>query len=697
MKHVIIASCGRQNMRRLLVRGIASLIVIIALAAAVVVLQTAHPVKASSGVNVLTQHNDVQRTGANLSETTLNTSNVNANSFGKLFSRSVDGYIQAQPLYVSGMTIGGKTRNVVFVATQHDSVYAFDADDPTASTPLWFKNVGPSDKLPDANIGNNPKYGPYTTIQVEIGIQSTPVISLGHNAIYFDAFNKDADGSYHHRLHALDLTTGQEKFGGPIDITASVSGSGYDNKQGTITFVPSQQNQHTSLLYANGDIYVAFSSYADTDPYHGWVLSYNASTLQKNAIWNDTRNGQEGGIWQSDQAPAVDSNGNIYLMTGNGDFDNKVDLGDSLVKLSPSLQVLDWFTPSNYQSLISGDLDLGSSGPLLLPGTSDVIGGGKTATFYLLNTSNLGHLCNSCSQLLQQFQADSNQTSHFILGSPVYWDGPTGKNIYVWPEQSYLRSFAFNGSTFNPTPSSQSTFTAPLNSEPGGFLSLSANGSAAGTGLLWAELPISQNATRAAVPGILRVFDATNLTHELWNSEMNHNRDGLGNLAKLTFPTIANGKVYAATFSNTLNVYGLLPQNGTTTVDDSVIGSGQNQFTYSGSNWTHCSSGCMTGSYDNTISLDDIAGEYATITFTGTQIQFYTDQRNNRGIAGVSIDGGSETTVDLYAANDAADKLIWTSPTLSRGTHTLTIRNTGMKNSQSSGTRLAIDRVAILP
>ena len=503
-------------------------------------------------VSVLTQHNDAARTGANLAETALNVSNVNASQFGKLFSRTVDGQIYAQPLVVSNVNIPGKgARNVVFIATMHNSVYAFDAEDPAVTLPYWQVNLGPS--VPNADVAS-------PDIQPEIGITAAPVIDASTSTIYLVAKTKEA-GSYFQRLHALDLRSGQEKASSPVVISASVPGFGFGSVGGVITFDALKQLNRPGLLLLNGRVYLAFGSHGDHLGATGWVLGYDAATLQRTAVFNANPNGWLGAIWQAGQGLAADAAGFIYLMTGNGDFDYNTggrDLGMSFVKLrTPDLSVADWFTPYNYFNLVSEDLDLSGSGPLLIPGTNLVVGGGKEGVFHLLDRANLGHFnAGGNTQIVQNFTAAAGH----IHGSPVYWNGPGGPFIYLWSESDRLKQFKF-GSVFQTTPVATSAMLVP-DGMPGGMLSVSANGSAAGTGIVWASHPFSLDANPATVPGILRAFDATNVGTELWNSRQNAARDDFGNFAKFCVPTIANGKVYLATFSNQLVVYGLNPPTG---------------------------------------------------------------------------------------------------------------------------------------
>ncbi|HXG19026.1 MAG TPA: LamG-like jellyroll fold domain-containing protein [Methylomirabilota bacterium] len=510
-------------------------------------------------VSVLTQHNDNARTGANLNETILNVSNVTVNQFGKLFSRAVDGQIYAQPLYVPNVTIPNKgVHNVVYVATMNNSVYAFDADDPNASAPLWTRNFGPP--VPNQDTGE------LVDIQPIIGITSTPVIDISTKTLYCVAKTKE-NNSYFNRLHALDITTGQEKTGSPVVITATIPGTGDGSVGGTITFNQLRQLNRPSLLLLNGVVYIAFGSHGDQDPYHGWVFGYDAATLQQRAVFNTSPTGSRTSIWQSGQGLAADANGNIYFMTANGSFDVNVggkNMGSCFVKLStPTLQLLDWFAPYNEDILNVGNHDLGSAGPLLIPGTNMLIGGGKEGVLYLLDRNNMGHFrAGDNNQILQSFQATAATSfdNGHLHGSPVYWNSPNwGPLIYLWAETDRLKAYQQMGNgLFNTTPVAVGPTVVP-DGMPGAMLSISANGSSPGSGIVWASHPFSGDANLATVPGILQAFDASNVAVELWNSKQNAARDDLGNFAKYVPPTIANGKVYLATFSNQLVVYGLNP------------------------------------------------------------------------------------------------------------------------------------------
>jgi hypothetical protein len=519
--------------------------------------------------SVLTQHNDLGRTGQNLNETVLNASNVNVNNFGKLFTRNVDGYIYAQPLYAPNLNIQGATRNVVYVATMHNSVYAFDADDPNASAPLWQVNLGTS--VPSQDICSyipDPLSCPYLDVIPEIGIQSTPVIDPATGTIYVIAKTVNAaDSTYHFKLHALDIRTGAEKFGGPVEIAGQVNGTGTASVNGVLTFDPLVHLNRPGLLLMNGAIFAAFGSVGDIGDFHGWVFRFRADTLQQTAIFCTSPNGHEAGIWQGGGG-LIGQGNSIYFISGDGSFDpNSGNFGDTYTRLDAStLSVLDYFTPYNQLTLDQGNKDLGSGGPMALPGTSLIVGIGKDGTLRVVDTNNMGQYNASFNNNVQEFTG----TASVFMGSPIYWNSPNlGPLVYLWSRNDYLKAYQFNG-LFNTTPALQGTVpgtTGYSNSVP---LSLSANGSQAGTGIIWAAAPYSGNTTSQTVPGILYAFNASTL-QELWDSKQNAARDDVGNYAKFCPPTIANGKVYVPTFSGQLQVYGL-----TSSVPPPPPGSGAN-------------------------------------------------------------------------------------------------------------------------
>ncbi len=506
---------------------------------------------ASGQTDVLTHRNDNMRTGQNTSETILTPSNVNSTTFGKLFSLSTDGYVYAQPLYKSNVLIPGQgTHNVLFVATEHDSVYAFDADG-KSSTPLWQVSfINPSagiTTVPPSDIS-----AIYGDIVPEIGITSTPVIDPSTSTIYVVALTKE-NGSYFQRLHALDITTGAEKFGGPVVLQASVAGTGDGSSGGTLSYNPLMQNQRGALLLVNGVVYIVSGSHGDNPPWHGWVLGYSASTLAQVAVFCTTRNGSAGGIWQSGEGPSADSFGNIYVITGNGTFDadvGGVDFGDSFLRLSPTggLTLIDFFTPFNQLSLSANDLDLGATGVLVLPtqpGTIHlVLGAGKDGNGYLLDREKMGFFNpNNNNQIVQTISISSNA----VMSSPAFWNN----NIYFQPANDVLKAFQLSGGLLSTTPTSQSSTSF---GRKGATPTISANGST--NGIVWI-LDISAYATSGAA--VLHAYDATNVAIEFWNSSQAANsRDQAGPAVKFTVPTVANGKAYVGG-QGQLTVYGLLP------------------------------------------------------------------------------------------------------------------------------------------
>ena len=527
---------------------------------------------ARADVAVLTQHNNLARTGANLEETVLNTTTVNLNRFGLVFTRTVDDQVYAQPLVMTNVDIPGNgPHNVVYVATVNDSVYAFDADDPAASTPYWQVSFTNANAVPPCNTDMTGACGGnYIDFSGNMGIVSTPVIDPGSETIYVLVRTKEFGAAFVQRLHALDIRTGAEMANSPVTITATCAGNGDGSSANVLTFDPQKQNQRSALSLIDGVLYFAWASHCDWGPYHGWVAGYDATTLQQVVLYNDTPNGSNGGIWMSGQGIAADTNGNLFLSVGNGTVGyngnprDVINRGESFLKLTragTNLTVASWFTPNNYSSLDGTDSDLGSAGILLIPNTTLALSGGKQGVLYLVNRDNMGGLSftTSDTNVIQSFRVASG--AHQILGSPVWWDGPDGSYGYIWVSASdFLRQYKFDPASgkFLLPNYAQSTTAAP-GGTPGGILSISANGTNAGSGIVWASHQLGGSANQAVRPGILRAFNAQNVTNELWNSELVSARDSVGNFAKFCPPTVANGKVYLATFSGRLDVYGLLP------------------------------------------------------------------------------------------------------------------------------------------
>src|SRR5262245_39684227 len=512
--------------------------------------------------NVTTQHNDAARTGANTSETLLTTTNVNVSQFGKLFERAVDDEIYAQPLYVEGVSVPGVgLRNVVYVATNNDSVYAFDADDPAAAAPLWRVNyTNPAAGIvPVTRTDVGQACGNYVDFAGNIGIAGTPVVDAAAQTMFFVTRTKES-GTFVQRLHAIDIRTGAEQPGSPRLIQATVVGTGDGrDAQNNIAFNARTQNQRSGLLLDHGTVYVAWASYCDQGPYHGWILGYDAATLQQVMVYNTSPDGGLGGIWQSGGGLTADTLGNLYALTGNGSFNGDTggrNFGNSFLKVSPAGTLLDWFTPFNWSFLNATDEDLGIQNAMLVPNTNLVVGGGKEGVMYVVNANAMGHFrSNDNGQIVQSFQASSAARMN---ASPVYWNSTTyGPAIYLWPAGDPLKVFRLVGGLFQTPAAAQSTRLAPTGM-PGGMLSLSANGGAVGTGIVWAAMSNAGDANHAPQPGILRAYDAGNVTRELWTSQQNATRDALGNFSKFSPPTVAGGKVFMPTLSNKLVVYGLI-------------------------------------------------------------------------------------------------------------------------------------------
>ncbi len=511
---------------------------------------------------VTTYHYDNNRTGANPNETILNTSNVNVNSFGKLFTLPVDGEIYAQPLYVPSVSIPQNgVHNVVYIATENNSVYAYDADASSPSGPLWHVNLGPA--MPSSTCCNSLGYS--VELLPLIGITSTPVIDLSSNTIYVVAESYESGVTYF-RLHALDITTGADKMP-PAVIQGSVPGSSFDAVNGIVTFNPIRHLQRPGLLLLNGNIYIGFGSHQDATPYHGWLFAYSTSTLQQTGILCFSPSQGESGVWQGGVAPAADGNGNLYLSTGNGGLTANTggqDYGDSIVKMTMTtngLSILDYFSPTTEVADAANDWDLGSSGPLLIPGTSLGLAAGKDGVMRVFNTANLGQYHASGDQLVQEWQATYAYTysppspGGFWGGNYIFYNG----TMYGFGERDTLKTFSFNGSLFNTVPTTQSTMTVASASSNDPGMTISSNGTVAGTAILWASLPASGNGDAGtALPAIIRAFDASNVATELWDSSQNAARDSSGNWAKWVPPIVANGKVYVSTYDGDVAVYGLL-------------------------------------------------------------------------------------------------------------------------------------------
>lgn len=525
---------------------------------------------AHAQVNVTTFHNDIARTGQNTRETILTPANVNSAQFGKLFSVSVDGAVFAQPLYLSAVNIAGGQHNVLYVATEHDSVYAIDADNGTVYARVSLIPSGGS------TVNSNTDLGCGDLIP-EIGITSTPVIDSAGGTLYVVAKSK-VNGVFYQYLHALDVGTLAEKLGGPVSIHAQVTGSGYDSSGGAITFSVLNQNQRAALLLENGHIIISWSSHCDTDPWHGWLMSYSSTTLAQEAVLNTTPNGSRGGTWMSGGGPATDAGGNIYVATGNGTWNGTSDFGDSELKLGPpangTFPILDYFTPYNQAALASGDFDLGSGGLVLIPALSSgqqfFAQASKSGTIYLVNSGNLGKYCphltpactSSDTNVAQEIAANPG-----VWGSPAYWNG----NLYWAGANDNIKAYSFNAGGSGKLSTSPTSESAQIFSFAAPTPSISANGST--NAILWAlDGAGDDSGCDGGTTNCLGLFayDATNLAHLLYTSAQAANgRDSAGAAVKFQAPIIANGKVYIGTQSAVV-AYGLLANVGPLTASPAL-------------------------------------------------------------------------------------------------------------------------------
>jgi hypothetical protein len=504
---------------------------------------------------VLTYHNDNLRTGRNSSEATLTLKDVNSITFGKLFVIPTDGLVDAEPLYASNISISGNgTHNVLFVASENDTVYGFDAD---SGSNLWNVTMLAGGEVPSDNRG-------CSQVTPEIGVTSTPVIDLSegpHGTIYVVAMSKDSSSNYHQRLHALDITTGAEEFGGPVDIVAQYPGTGDNSQNGYVIFDPKQYKERAALLLVNHIVYTTWASHCDDRPYTGWIISYNEGTLAQKSVLNVTPNGNEGAIWAAGAGPAADSSGNIYFLDANGTFDTSLNnngfpangnYGNAIMKLSTKkgqLAVADYFNMYNTVSESDADEDLGSGGAMIIPNFKDssgavhelVVGAGKDSNIYLANRTNMGKFNpNNNNQIYQEV---TGALAGSVFSAPAF----DGKRIYYGAVGDTIKAFSFNSSgLLNTTPASETSTNFVY---PGSTPSIS--GSSEDNLILWA--------TENTSPAVLHAYSANNLTVELYNSnQAAGGRDNFGDGNKFITPMIANGKVYVGT-TNGVGVLGLLP------------------------------------------------------------------------------------------------------------------------------------------
>jgi len=488
---------------------------------------------------VFTYHNDNARTGQNTKEFALTPAIVSRATFGKLFSCSLDspGYVYAQPLYVANLTMNdGDKHNVIFVATESDWVYAFDADSGSCQQ-LWKKSLLAAGEttVPAADTLE-------MELMPEIGITSTPVIDVNSGIIYVCAKTKDSSANYHHRLHAIDITSGAEPIK-PVEITAR-------------NFVPLFHLQRPALLLNNGTVYLAFGSHGDYNTYQGWIMGYDPASLSQKFVWSSTSPRNQGAIWQSGNGVASDSSGNIYVETANGAFDANrggSNYSNSVVKLTATGGVLDFFTPLNQSTLNANDIDLGSSGVIILPDSLGstahphlLLATGKTGTLYLLDQANLGKFNSSGNQDIQEVSVKPNTTQIHagFFGQPAHWNG----NLYTAAIGDFLKQFAIANGAISVPAQSRSSNTYDLR---GATPAVSASGTTGG--IVWA---VDVSAYPSG-PAVLNAYDATNVSTRIYHSPSS-GTDAAGKSVKFTVPTVANGKVYVGT-QGELDVYGLLP------------------------------------------------------------------------------------------------------------------------------------------
>jgi hypothetical protein len=503
---------------------------------------------------VTTSQYDNARTGANLHETRLTPANVNANQFGKLLAFRVDGAIYAQPLYVPRLEIPGKgVHDVVFVATEHDSVYAFDPEGPAA--PLWkvsFVNSGAGVNTVAASDVQCP------FIQPEIGITSTPVIDMQTGTLYVLARTREGGGflssnRYVQKLHALAITTAAEKFGGPVEIKASVTGRAAGASGGQVRFDPVRQLDRAALLLSNGVVYLAWASSCDVGPYFGWVMAYDAQTLAQKAVWNASPDAGQSGVWAGDAGPAADDQGNVFVATGNGFFDAAKggrDYGDTVLKLgleSRGLLVRDYFTPSDEKQLNSDDNDVGSGGPVLLPDQPGphshlLVIAGKGGTIYLIDRDRMGKYHEwSNGDLLQTVQPNGS-----AFGAAAYWN----HHVFYLASDDVLKDFAVENGKLKLAAHGTRQFI-----DPGATPTVSANGTS--NGIVWVMSSKRWN-ERDGPRAVLHAYDAANVAHELYASDQHGMRDAAGIGLRFNIPTVADGRVFVGA-KGELDVYGVLP------------------------------------------------------------------------------------------------------------------------------------------
>jgi hypothetical protein len=538
-------------------------------------------------------------------------------------------------------------------------VYAFDADSASAS-PLWARDFTSPPSVTAVPITDI--VADNLNIVGNVGIHSTPVIDPATGTIYLVARTKES-GAYVQRLHALDIRTGVARPGSPVTITGSVPGNAPDSTLGAngrfIAFNPKMQSQRAGLALSNGVVLVAWAAHEDANPFHGWVMGFDATSLARVGIFAVTPDVYAGGIWQGGRAPAIDAAGNAYFSTGNGTWDGTRNFGDSLLKLGVStsgLTLLDYFTPGNEATLNTRDDDLSGSGFTLLPGSSLLLGGGKEGPLYLIDANNLGHKVANDTQIVQKL-SDSN--GH-VMGGPVYWNSATaGPLVYNWSEEDVLKAYRFSGSRLVTPPYALGQVVSP--GHPGGSLTISANGGAADSGIVWASMPTNEDAIHGLHAGILRAYDAENLL-EIWSSERDAGRDRVGTLMKFVPPVVANGRVYLPNHDNAVVVYGLLPEippsGGARAIGINFVGTSPSVMSptetagvVAASHWNNA----IGGSHSTPLALTDDtgAGTSATVTWSaggGPWMLPIADQPGNPRMMKGYLDTSSTSSTTITVA-----------------------------------------------
>ena len=642
--------------------------------------------------SVLTQHNDNARTGQNTSETILTTANVNASQFGRLFALPVDGQVYAQPLYVPGVTINGGVHNVVIIATENDSVYAYDADSSSAVL-LWKTKASLVDAAHGAGANETALESATTThctdLLPQVGITSTPVIDPTSKTIYVEA--KSTNGTnYFHRLHALDLLTGNEKTPGPVVIAGTVSGMGDGMLNGQISFDNLHQLNRPGLLLLNGTVYIGYGSHCDTSPYHGWLFAYDAATFTQKSVYVTTPNGGLGGFWMTGDGVAADASGNIFIASGNGTFDDTqvpVETGDTIMKLGTANQILtllDYFTPEEQSALDSKDLDLGSGGVLLLPDQPGpfphiLVGAGKEGRIYVVNrdqmTTNNSHYCSGCPndpEIIEESGFQAVGADGFgMFNSPAYWNN----TLYFWGAIDVMKSIPI----INGLPDFTNVTRGSIGIDfPGAGVSVSSNGTAQGSAIVWAIDSSQYGSSGPPGPAILYAFDATNIPIVLYSSAQNAARDVAGNAVKFTVPTVANGKVFVGT-SSEVDVYGLLgtnslPQISSISPSSTTVGGPAFTLTVNGTNFV--SGATVNFGTSPAITPSSVTSTQIVATIPAADIA-------TAGTVNITVTnpaGGGTSNAQTFAINNPAPTATSLSPssaTAGGAAFSLTVNGTG--------------------